>query len=300
MDILTASSFEKREGFRRERIFFSPRDLKDNLARHPMAVGLQAVHWGMFPAARHHSVHRPQGAPEAILIFCHSGRGIYEAGGVSESLDSGEVLFLPPGTAHAYAADLIRPWSIYWVHFSGTMVPPLFAQLRSGTYKVRPPDDALREIVGMFRKSLRILEQGQTLRSTLAVSHYLRAMIGCCFFLGHGGGSRQLKDSHDLSRVIRLMQDNPDRLFSLQEFARSMNLSPSRFSALFRARTGISPVQYHLRLRMQTACQLLDATSSSIKEIANHCGYPDPYYFSRLFKKITGLNPSEYRREQKG
>lgn len=291
---------EKHEGFRGQRVYFAPAELKENLARHPLAVGLQAIHMGMFPAARHHSITRPCGAPEAVLIYAHSGRGSYEVDGVEGPVEAGDVLFLPPGTRHRYAADSKAPWSIYWAHFSGTIVPPLFAQLPKGTYSIRPSKQARDEMVPLLRKCLNILQEGQTLRSTLATSHLLRAVIGCCLFLGHQSTARRSQDPQDLAPVLRLMQDHPTRALSLQQLARQAHLSPSRFSALFRSRTGTSPVQYHLRLRMQAACQLLDASPADVKEIADRCGYSDPYYFSRLFKKVTGLSPSAYRQEQKG
>lgn len=301
MDYLTNNQpKEKREGFRGQQIFFASAELRRSLARHPMVVGLQTIHMGWFPSARHHTVVRPQGSPEAIVIFCQSGGGHWQIGGVRERLDAGEVLFVPPETPHHYAADIAHPWSIYWAHFSGTVVPSLLAQLPEGTFKLVLPGETARETVSLFRRSLRLFEQGHTLRTALAASHYLRAIFGCCFFVGHRPDYSKKAVAHDFSNVIRLMQNHTANSLSLAVLSREAGLSPSRFSALFRSRTGISPGQYHLRLRMQAACQLLDATGGSIKEIAAQCGYEDPYYFSRIFKTVTGLSPTEYRSEQKG
>jgi AraC-like DNA-binding protein len=59
-------------------------------------------------------------------------------------------------------------------------------------------------------------------------------------------------------------------------------------------------MDYFIRLRMHKACQLLDTTSLNVKEIANSVGYEDPLYFSRVFKAVVELTPTQYRLINKG
>jgi transcriptional regulator GlxA family with amidase domain len=106
--------------------------------------------------------------------------------------------------------------------------------------------------------------------------------------------------AHDLTKSIEFMRANVARSLTLQELSRHAGLSPTRYSALFREQTGSSPVEHHIRLRMQAACHDLDTTALSIKEVAAKLGYDDPYYFSRLFQKILGCSPLAYRRSVKG
>jgi AraC family transcriptional regulator of arabinose operon len=291
----------RREGFRGQRIFFAPEQLRAELARHPLAVGLQAVHLGWFPSAKHHSIHRPAGAPEAVLILCTNGRGRSRVGTVVDDIRAGQVVILPPNMGHSYGADPDEPWSIFWVHFAGTVVAPLLAQLDASSFRLTPPEEAFREMCRLFRRCQALLETGHTLRSALAVSHFLRAIVGCSLFVGnHPIAPRRTGDTNALGGCLQLMQRNPDRSLSLSRLARTVHLSPSRFSAVFRARMGESPGHYHLRLRMQNAARLLDSSVRSVQEIAEACGYSDSYYFSRLFKQIMGLSPRNYRRAVKG
>jgi AraC-like DNA-binding protein len=81
----------------------------------------------------------------------------------------------------------------------------------------------------------------------------------------------------------------------LSEYAKNANLSVSQFSFLFNQHTGVSPMTYLIEIRMQRACEYIDTTNQSIKEIAYELGFEDPFYFSRAFKKCTGLSPSQYR-----
>ncbi len=73
------------------------------------------------------------------------------------------------------------------------------------------------------------------------------------------------------------------------------NLSPSYFWALFKQRTGYAPVDFLIRLRMHQACHLLNSTPMTVKKIAATLGYKDSLYFSRVFKSIHGVAPTNYR-----
>jgi AraC-like DNA-binding protein len=82
---------------------------------------------------------------------------------------------------------------------------------------------------------------------------------------------------------------------SLHELSAHYNYSPSRFSSLFKQKTGYAPIDYFIQMKMQKATQLLDFTNKPIKDIASIFGFDDPYYFSRRFKKIIGMSPKKYR-----
>ena len=75
---------------------------------------------------------------------------------------------------------------------------------------------------------------------------------------------------------------------------------PSHFSTLFQKETGVAPISYFLRLKIQKACQYIELTNLKLHEIATLLGFEEPAYFSRLFAKIMGMSPSEYRKKEKG
>jgi AraC-like DNA-binding protein len=56
-----------------------------------------------------------------------------------------------------------------------------------------------------------------------------------------------------------------------------------------------SPIDFFIRLRMNRACRLLAESSLPVKDIAAQLGYDDPFYFSRLFKSVHAVAPTEYR-----
>jgi AraC-like DNA-binding protein len=94
---------------------------------------------------------------------------------------------------------------------------------------------------------------------------------------------------------ISFMQQNLAQLLSLEEIAQSVNFSASHYSAIFRKKTGFAPIEYFNHLKIQRACQYLHFTELRVKEIADKLGFEDPYYFSRLFTKLMGMSPNQYR-----
>jgi AraC-like DNA-binding protein len=86
---------------------------------------------------------------------------------------------------------------------------------------------------------------------------------------------------------------------SLKEMALRAQLSPSRFSAVFKARFGVPPHQYLLHLRIAHAQELLANSPFTMEEIAAFCGFADVHHFSKAFKKITDTSPGAHRNGKK-
>ena len=291
----------KTQGFPGQIIHFLPANLLCQLARHPLGVGLHIKCLGWYPKARRHSIERSRGLDECILIFCTKGKGWTEIDGRRFAVAAGDVIFIPANKPHAYGADDDDPWSIHWAHFAGTAAASYASLLPTHEYVLSIPSADAKEIARLFRESYRLASTGLTERTVLLVSHTLRYVLGRLFFQtgrSLGGGSRAI--AHDLTKSIEFMRANVARSLTLQELSRHTGLSPTRYSALFREQTGSSPVDHHIRLRMQAACHYLDTTALSVKEVAAKLGYDDPYYFSRIFQKILGCSPLAYRRSVKG
>ncbi|MCH2207751.1 MAG: AraC family transcriptional regulator [Lentisphaerales bacterium] len=98
-----------------------------------------------------------------------------------------------------------------------------------------------------------------------------------------------------VDKAIQFMRDNSEVQISLTELARVADLSVSRFSVVFKKKTGTSPNEYVLEMKMHKACNLLITTRMTVREIAQMLGFDDPYYFSRCFKKRMGDSPQIFR-----
>lgn len=108
--------------------------------------------------------------------------------------------------------------------------------------------------------------------------------------------NRQYSPEEIVKTVAEFIKTNYSRDLSLEVIAKRFNINASHLSKIFHKYAGESPSKYIMSLRMNEAKQLLSLQKElSVKEIGEAVGYPDPYYFSRIFKQFTGTTPSEYK-----
>jgi AraC-like DNA-binding protein len=112
---------------------------------------------------------------------------------------------------------------------------------------------------------------------------------------GHRMESCESEVVRKIEQSIAYMTRHLDEPLQVATLAAQANISPSHFFALFKRQTGCAPIDCFIRLRMQHACRLLEETVLSVKEVAATLGYDDPFYFSRIFKSVNHVAPSEYR-----
>jgi AraC family transcriptional regulator len=103
---------------------------------------------------------------------------------------------------------------------------------------------------------------------------------------------------YKLRQITDWMGENLAEEFNLERLAARAGLSKFYFNRLFKNAMGVSPTRYHINLRMDKAKRLLRETKKSIVEIALDVGYANPSHFAQLFRRETGLSPSDYRRQR--
>jgi transcriptional regulator GlxA family with amidase domain len=104
----------------------------------------------------------------------------------------------------------------------------------------------------------------------------------------HGDGA--------ILKAQQWLSSQRERPVSVADIARYAGLEPRTFLRRFVAATGMNPSEYQQRLRMTRAREMLEFSRTTVDEIASRVGYDDAGGFRRVFRKIVGLTPSEYRR----
>ena len=98
-----------------------------------------------------------------------------------------------------------------------------------------------------------------------------------------------------MAKIIRFIEDNFNKDITLDDVAKEVNMSYHYFSKFFKDQTRKNFIDYLTNLRVTKAKELLEDETVSIKEVCYKVGYSDPNYFSKIFKKATGMTPTEYR-----
>jgi len=109
--------------------------------------------------------------------------------------------------------------------------------------------------------------------------------------------NEEFKDKREyISKTLSIMEKSIAKKLDIGELADSLNLSKEHLIRIFHNRLGITPFQYFTRLRIEAASSYLTSTDFPVQSVAEHFGFENPFHFSRIFKKCTGLSPVEYRR----
>jgi len=108
----------------------------------------------------------------------------------------------------------------------------------------------------------------------------------------HGGGTAT---AQKIGLSIAYMKQHLNQPLQVAVLTALIGVSPSHFFTLFKRTTGHTPIDFFIHLRMRRACELLQRTNLSVKEVAASLGYDDQFYFSRVFKSVNRVAPTEYR-----
>nr|WP_237421171.1 AraC family transcriptional regulator [Flavobacterium sp. Sd200] len=243
----------------------------------------------------HHYRHRPEGADQHILIYCTDGKGQVEMNGNTYYIEPGNAIIITQKTAHTYAADANVPWSIFWVHFKGSVALDIAERFKK-LHGAKAFIESGNNTTSLFNNMYRQLERGYSIDTLVNVNMCLWHFLSTIIY-----NSRQedkIQNSGVAEIAIDFFTRNVHRTITLEEAANEVKLSAAHFSAVFKNKTGFSPIEYFNQLKIQKACQYLHFTNLLIKEIARELGFNDHYYFSRLFTKVMGISPDGYRKRR--
>jgi AraC-like DNA-binding protein len=290
---------KKKEGFEGQKAVVIPKTiLSQSCAKNAAIEHLYVTDIGYYPKAKFHYRERPQGADQHILIYCFEGAGSVRVKSTEYHLESGDFIIIPSKAKHAYQASEKNPWTIYWMHFKGNSAGALITQLKkeAGGYKgfIRSNET----ILALFNEIYDLLSKGYGTDNLMYINMCLWHLLGKFIYNNKQHYAGRVNSANPVDRAIDFLSRKVETVLTLEEIASEVNLSPSHFSVTFKKKTGFSPIEYFNHLKVQKACQFLLFTDLRIKEIAQEVGIEDPYYFSRLFTKVMGMSPNEYREKK--
>jgi AraC family transcriptional regulator, arabinose operon regulatory protein len=253
---------------------------------------------GYYPRAKTHFRKREKGISEQILIYCIDGKGTIRLKNIDHALTANTCFVIPSGEPHAYWASADAPWSIYWIHYGGEK-SNCFENHYARVVQIPPcTSSRIDERLQLFDEILTALEQGFSNENIDYANLCLNSLLATFFYLETYRSVKGFRSPHPVDQAIFFMQDNLHKAIKISDIASFVNLSESHLSRIFRNKTGSSPIDYYINLKMQEAIRLLTNKSLRIKEVAFLLGYDDPFYFSRIFARHIGTSPARFLRNR--
>ncbi len=147
-----------------------------------------------------------------------------------------------------------------------------------------------------YINALESMIQGPGRQNEIGASSLAYQLL-CVAAQHHGTNSESRKHATLIEQATnRILASWPDPSFSVERLADELHIHRSTLARRFRQTTGTTLTDYITAMRLQNAVGMLKATTLSVAEIANQCGYADPNYFSKHMKTKLGMSPSEFRK----
>lgn len=233
-----------------------------------------------------------------ILHLVLSGKGTYITPEGEFSLSRGDIFLIRPFTEIEYYADSSEPWEYYWVNFIGDDAEYL---LKKTDFKPDCPVmrgcseeiySAMKNIVNN-PASKRYENIELTGRLYILLSLLIKASSETIPYS---------KSEEDKKRILKAARayigTNYPLPISVDDISKAINISRSTLFRIFKSELNISPTDYLISYRITQAKRLLTETDLSVTAVARSVGYEDNLYFSRAFKKKSGVSPSEFKKAQ--
>ena len=234
---------------------------------------------------------------DVVFIDCRKAYS-HSTGNIQELCDGHST-----DNAHSAAEkDGGKLWSLRWCHFYGPSMPAIYAKYceRGGLPVIRGADMACGADPSQYRTIL------SDIYAMASSSDYIRDMringkLNDLLTLlmessWHQGNSSNAPKKMDISIVKSFLDEHYSENLSLESVASQFFIDKHYLARLFKEQYGVTLVTYLQQVRITHAKRMLRFTDKSIEEIGLECGIGELNYFSRVFKKLEGVSPSEFRR----
>lgn len=241
---------------------------------------------------------REEGRLDFQILYIIKGKGSFRIAQNVLDVQGGSIAIYHPGEIQQYTYSSQDNTEVYWIHFTGYGAEE-FLQKAGLWHKPIYTIGIDITIIELYKKIIYELQLKRPL-------YELTASTACLELVALMGrkslevkNSFQGKRDEKIYRVIEELHSSYNIKWSVTELSNMCNLSPFQFIRNFKAHTGMTPIDYLIKIRIDKAKEFLLSTSLSIHEISEILGYENAFYFSRIFKRKEGVSPEKYRNKNK-
>jgi AraC-like DNA-binding protein len=241
----------------------------------------------------------PQVLDYYLVHYVVSGKGTFRCMGQDYHLERGGSFFIFPGELVSYTSDEQHPWCYRWIGFKGSRVDEYLHMLGISQHHPVNVTNQHRKVNALFHQLEQKLHARQP-HCDMQSQGYLRLIL-----------AEYAQDLHEttvpteevsgiqqqIEQAIRWLTLQHNQPISIEQMAQSLGYHRTHLSKMFKQHTGMSPMNFLLKIRMERA-RLLLQESLTVEQVASSVGFADALYFSKQFKKWFGRSPSEYRQDQ--
>jgi AraC-like DNA-binding protein len=249
------------------------------------------------PSEYHFTWDRGRILNEFQINYVTHGSGIYESMDARYPVHPGSLMIIRPGIWHRYRPEAKSGWVENYVGFDGPIPRELFGQRRPWALRPVHTIGNREEFIDTYFKIFEIVLEERPGFQQVA-SGMIMKLLG---YMVSFEKQRNFTGKR-VERIIREacfeIRENVSRPLDFKDYAERHQIGYSYFRKMFKQYTGVAPARYQLDLKIRQAREMLVSTDRSIKEIAFALGFHSIHYFSRIFKKKTGISPSELRKNK--
>lgn len=232
------------------------------------------------------------------LILATGGNGNIVIQNKKYKAREGMIFYIPSGTLQSIESDFKNPLYFISVHFSYVNV--LFSNNKwdiKNRTKILPLSlmqevKDCYEINYLFR---RITDSwNEKLPSYEFVTKVLLEQLIFQIYQNEKRENHNYSVTLKVENIIKYMRENIKNKLTLTELADRVKLSPAYLSRAFKSSTGYTVIGLFNKIKIDKAKELMIEGNKKVKDIAHEVGFNDEFYFSRIFKKVEGISPSEF------
>lgn len=235
---------------------------------------------------------RPHGRRDYYLQYVlHGEMNVWTEDGI-EVIRPGQAILYYPNTLCHYEMRGTDALQYYWIHFTGWEADNFVQKCGLPGTKVLTIQDG-SFLTSVFENLLRDFIRRDDLFE-ISIGNQVRTIL---IEISRQSSLPTVSPKSDrITDAIAHIHRHYSEDLSIKDVASKYYLSESRFRTLFKEKTGHSPKEYQMILRINRAKEALLDTRLSLREISEMVGYSDQLYFSRIFTQRVGISPSEYRK----
>jgi AraC-like DNA-binding protein len=238
-----------------------------------------------------------QGQNNFLLMYTLSGKGSLRYNNQEYILEQNQAVVIDCNNYHIYKTYSEEPWVFMWIHFNGIAAKEYYSILNEETLNIIYLNDfvAFEKMLDNLNKHFDVNDIPSCINAVTQMTNIISLLIISKFTSVNN--KKYKEHRYEIDKVIDFIQSNYGNKISLDDLTKTAYISKFHFLRLFKRHTGVSPYEYLINYRINKAKELLKNSELLIREISDTVGFFDYNNFIREFKKIVGITPLKYKKQ---